>query len=58
MSDEIREMTRQFVTGAAFQKAVAAAEEEPYAAPVDFLAGVSSSVVLVWMRAKSTAGAR
>ena len=37
MSDEIREMTRQFVNGSAFQKAVAAAELEPYAVPVDFL---------------------
>ena len=37
MSDEIREMTRQFVSGAAFQKAMAAAEQEPYAVPVDFL---------------------
>ena len=37
MSDEIREMTRQFVNGAAFQKAIVAAELEPYAVPVDFL---------------------
>ena len=37
MPDEIREMTREFVQGAAFQKAVADAEREPYAVPVDFL---------------------
>ncbi len=37
MSDEIREMTREFVNGPAFQKAAAAAEQNPYAVPSDFL---------------------
>ncbi len=37
MSDEIREMTREFVNGPAFQKAVAAAEKDPYDVPHEFL---------------------
>jgi alkylation response protein AidB-like acyl-CoA dehydrogenase len=37
MADEIREMTREFVNGPAFQKAVTAAEADPYAVPTDFL---------------------
>lgn len=37
MSDEIRDMTREFVNGPAFQKAVVAAEQNPYAVPTDFL---------------------
>lgn len=37
MSDEVRDMTREFVHGPAFQKAVIAAEKNPYAVPIDFL---------------------
>ena len=37
MSKEIREMTRGFVEGPAFQKAIASAEQNPYAVPTDFL---------------------
>lgn len=37
MSGEVREMTREFVNGPAFEKAVIAAEKDPYAVPTDFL---------------------
>ena len=37
MSDEVREMTREFVNGPAFQKSIAAAEHDPYAVPTEFL---------------------
>ncbi len=37
MADEVREMTREFVNGPAFQKAIAAAEADPYAVPTEFL---------------------
>ncbi|HEU5423865.1 MAG TPA: acyl-CoA dehydrogenase family protein, partial [Nitrolancea sp.] len=37
MSDELRQITREFVLSPEFQQAVAAAEAEPYAVPRDFL---------------------
>jgi alkylation response protein AidB-like acyl-CoA dehydrogenase len=37
MSDQIREMTRQFVHSPDFQRAVNAAESDPYAVPREFL---------------------
>lgn len=37
MIDQFREMTRQFVVGPDFQRAVAAAERDPYAVPTAFL---------------------